>query len=163
MNKVIYENTFIKVTDTEQEQDCNYRILFENKTDRPITVIGSGEVENVEIPAYSWIGLLYGEQALEWIKIIEAKDFCICGQGKTDKPKKDTKTFYISVTKTLNKIVEVQAENKYEAIQKVSDAYYNDEFELDDNDFVDTEFENDTERLLESYDNGGLPKYYEVK
>lgn len=75
----------------------------------------------------------------------------------------DTKTFYISITETLNKIVEVQAEDEYEAIQKVSDAYYNDEFELDDNDFVDTEFENDTERLLESYDNGGLPKYYEVK
>ena len=89
MNKVIYENTFIKVTDTEQEQDCNYRILFENKTDRPITVIGSGEVENVEIPAYSWIGLLYGEQALEWIKIIEAKDFCSCGQGIIDKDLKD--------------------------------------------------------------------------
>lgn len=75
----------------------------------------------------------------------------------------DTKTFYISITKTLNKIVEVQANDKYEAIQKVSDAYYNDEFELDDNDLVDTEFEDDTERLLESYDNGGLPKYYEVK
>lgn len=73
------------------------------------------------------------------------------------------KTFYISITKTLNKIVEVQANDKYEAIQKVSDAYYNDELELDDNDLVDTEFENDTERLLESYDNGGLPKYYEVK
>lgn len=75
----------------------------------------------------------------------------------------DTKTFYISITKTLNRIVEVQAEDEYEAIQKVSDAYYNDELELDDNDLVDTEFENDTERLLESYDNGGLPKYYEVK
>lgn len=75
----------------------------------------------------------------------------------------DTKTFYISITKTLNRIVEVQAKDKYEAIQKVSDAYYNDELELDDNDLVDTEFENDTERLLESYDNGGLPKYYEVK
>ena len=75
----------------------------------------------------------------------------------------DTKTFYISITKTLNRIVEVQANDKYEAIQKVSDAYYNDELELDDNDLVDTEFENDTERLLESYDNGGLPKYYEVK
>ena len=73
------------------------------------------------------------------------------------------KTFYISITKTLNRIVEVQANDKYEAIQKVSDAYYNDELELDDNDLVDTEFENDTERLLESYDNGGLPKYYEVK
>lgn len=72
------------------------------------------------------------------------------------------KTFYISVTETLNKIVEVQANNECEAIHKVSDAYYNDEFELNHNDFVDTDFEDDTERLLESYD-GGLPKYYEVK
>lgn len=161
MNKVIYENNFIKVTDTEQDYD--YRVLFENKIDRPIMVIGSGEVENVEIPAYSWIGLLYGEQALEWIKIIEAKDFCIYGQGKTDEPKKDAKTFYISITETLNRIVEVRAENESEAIQKVSDAYYAGDIVLDSEDFVDTEFENDTERLLESYDNGGLPKYYEVK
>lgn len=161
MNKVIYENNFIKVTDTEQDYD--YRVLFENKTDRPITVIGSDEVENVEIPAYNWIGLLYGEQALEWIKIIEAKDFCIYGQGKTDEPRKDAKTFYISITETLNRIVEVRAENEYEAIQKVSSAYYAGDIVLDSEDFVDTEFEDDTERLLESYDNGGLPKYYEVK
>ena len=73
------------------------------------------------------------------------------------------KTFYISVTETLNKIVEVQANDDHEAIQKVSDAYDNDEFELDYNDVVDTDFEDDTERLLESYDNGGMPKYYEVK
>lgn len=75
----------------------------------------------------------------------------------------DTKTFYISITETLNKIVEVQAEDEYEAIQKVSDAYYAGDIVLDSEDFVDTEFEDDTERLLESYDNGGLPKYYEVK
>lgn len=75
----------------------------------------------------------------------------------------DTKTFYISITETLNKIVEVQAEDEYEAIQKVSYAYYAGDIVLDSEDFVDTEFENDTERLLESYDNGGLPKYYEVK
>ena len=75
----------------------------------------------------------------------------------------DTKTFYISITETLNRIVEIQAEDKYEAIQKVSDAYYAGDIILDSEDFVDTEFEDDTERLLESYDNGGLPKYYEVK
>lgn len=161
MNKVIYENNLIKVTDTEQDYD--YRILFENKTDRPIMVIGSDEVENVEIPAHNWVGLLYGEQALEWLELIESKRFCICGQGKTDAPKKDTKTFYISITETLNRIVEVQAENEYEAIHKVSGAYYAGDIVLDSEDFVDTEFENDTERLLESYDNGGLPKYYEVK
>lgn len=73
------------------------------------------------------------------------------------------KTFYISITETLNRIVEVRAEDQYEAIQKVSDAYYAGDIVLDSEDFVDTEFENDTERLLESYDNGGLPKYYEVK
>ena len=73
------------------------------------------------------------------------------------------KTYYISVTETLNKIVEVQAEDSGEALQKAEDAYYNGEIVLDSEDFVDTEFEDDTERLLESYDNGGLPKYYEVK
>lgn len=73
------------------------------------------------------------------------------------------KTYYISVTETLNKIVEVHAENEQEALQKAEDSYYNDEFELDYNDRVDTEFENDTEGTLESYDNGGMPKFYEVK
>lgn len=73
------------------------------------------------------------------------------------------KTYYISVTETLNKIVEVHAENEQEALQKAEDSYYNDEFELDYNDRVDTEFENDTERTLESYDNGGMPKFYEIQ
>lgn len=73
------------------------------------------------------------------------------------------KTFYISVTETLNKIVEVQAETSEEALRKAEDAYDADKFELDHNDMEDLEFEDDTERLLESYDNGGLPKYYEVK
>ena len=73
------------------------------------------------------------------------------------------KTYYVSITETLNKIVEVHAEDSSEALQKAEDAYYNGEIELDHNDFVDTEFEDETERLLESYDNGGLPKYYEVK
>ena len=48
-------------------------------------------------------------------------------------------------------------------MRKAEDAYDADEFELDHNDMEDLEFEDDTERLLESYDNGGLPKYYEVK
>ena len=73
------------------------------------------------------------------------------------------KTYYISVTETLNKIVEVHAENEQEALQKAEDSYYNDEFELDYNDRVDTEFENDTESTLESYDNGGMPKFYEIQ
>lgn len=57
------------------------------------------------------------------------------------------KTFYISVTETLNKIVEVHAEDSSEALQKAEDAYYNDE----------------TEETINSYDLGGMPKFYEVK
>jgi hypothetical protein len=65
------------------------------------------------------------------------------------------KTYYISVTETLNKIVEVHADSEQEALQKAEDSYYNDR--------VDTEFENDTESTLESYDNGGMPKFYEIQ
>lgn len=73
------------------------------------------------------------------------------------------KTYYIRVTESLVKTVEVHAENEQEALQKAEDSYYNDEFELDYNDRVDTEFENDTEDTLESYDNGGIPKFYEIQ
>ena len=73
------------------------------------------------------------------------------------------KTYYIKVTESLVKTVEVHAENEQEALQKAEDSYYNDEFELDYNDRVDTDFEDDTERLLESYDNGGMPKFYEIQ
>lgn len=73
------------------------------------------------------------------------------------------KTYYIRVTESLVKTVEVYAENEQEALQKAADSYYNDEFELDYNDRVDTEFENDTEGTLESYDNGGMPKFYEIQ
>ena len=73
------------------------------------------------------------------------------------------KTYYISVTETLKRIVEVHAEDSSEALQKAEDAYYNEEIVLDSDDFVDTDFNDETEKLLESYDNGGLPKYYEVK
>ena len=73
------------------------------------------------------------------------------------------KTYYIRVTESLVKTVEVHAENEQEALQKAEDSYYNDEFELDYNDRVDTEFENDTEGTLESSDNGGMPKFYEIQ
>lgn len=73
------------------------------------------------------------------------------------------KTYYIRVTESLVKTVEVHAENEQEALQKAEDSYYNDEFELDYNDRVDTEFENDTEGTLESYNNGGMPKFYEIQ
>jgi len=72
------------------------------------------------------------------------------------------KTYYIRITESLVKTVEVHAENEQEALQKAEDSYYNDEFELDYNDRVDTEFEDDTDGTLESYDNGGMPKFYTI-
>ena len=73
------------------------------------------------------------------------------------------KTFYISVTETLNKIVEVHAEDSSEALQIAEDAYYNGEIVLDSEDFVDTDFNDETEETINNYELGGMPKYYEVK
>lgn len=73
------------------------------------------------------------------------------------------KTFYISVTETLKRIVEVHAEDSSEALQKVEDAYYNEEIVLDSDDFVDTDFNDETEETINNYELGGMPKYYEVK
>lgn len=73
------------------------------------------------------------------------------------------KTFYISVTETRNQIVEVQANDNYEAIHKVTDAYYDDLLDFKRDTRVDAQFEDATEETIESYDNGGMPKYYEVK
>ena len=73
------------------------------------------------------------------------------------------KTYYISITETLNKIVEVQAESSEEALRKAEDAYYNGEIVLDSEDFVDTDFNDETEETINNYDLGGMPKYYEVK
>lgn len=76
------------------------------------------------------------------------------------------KTFYISVTETLNKIVEVHAENKQEALQKAEDAYYNGEIVLDSEDsenFVDMQFNDETEETINNYELGGMPKFYEIQ
>ena len=73
------------------------------------------------------------------------------------------KTFYISVTETLNKIVEVHAENKQEALQKAEDSYYNGEIVLDSEDFVDTQFNDETEETINNYELGGMPKFYEIQ
>ena len=55
------------------------------------------------------------------------------------------KTFYISVTETLNRIVEVHAEDKYEAIQKATDAYCDGQVVLDSDDYVDVDFIDESE------------------
>ena len=51
------------------------------------------------------------------------------------------KTFYISVTETLKKTVEARTEDEYEAIQKVSDAYHDEQIVLDSDDYVDVEYD----------------------
>lgn len=73
------------------------------------------------------------------------------------------KTFYISVTETLNRIVEVHAEDEYEAIHKVSDAYYDGQVVLDSEDYVDVDFDNITDDITYNYELGGMPKFYEVQ
>lgn len=73
------------------------------------------------------------------------------------------KTFYVSVTETLNRIVEVRAEDKREAIQKVSDAYYDGQVVLDSEDYVDVDFNDETEETINNYELGGMPKFYEVQ
>ena len=50
------------------------------------------------------------------------------------------KTFNVTVTETLQKVVAVKANNEDEAVQKVADAYYDDRFELDSIDIVEVTF-----------------------
>lgn len=73
------------------------------------------------------------------------------------------KTFYIAITETLSRIVEVHAEDKYEAIQKVTDAYRDGQIVLDSDDFVVAEFNDETEETINNYELGGMPKFYEVQ
>ena len=73
------------------------------------------------------------------------------------------KTYYISITETLNRIVEVHAEDSSEALQKAEDAYYNGEIVLDSEDFVDTDFTDETEQTLYRYELVGVPKFYEIQ
>ena len=73
------------------------------------------------------------------------------------------KTYYISVTETLNKIVEVHADGEQEALQKAEDSYYNGEIVLDSEDFVDTQFNDETEETINNYELGGMPKFYEIQ
>lgn len=76
---------------------------------------------------------------------------------------KSLKTFYISVTETLKKTVEVHAEDKYEAIQKVSDAYHDEQIVLDSGDYVDVDFDDVTDDTIYNYELGGMPKFYEIQ
>lgn len=50
--------------------------------------------------------------------------------------------FKVEITETLQKTVEVGADNKEDAMNKVMKMYKNSEVILDDNDFVDLDFKN---------------------
>ena len=73
------------------------------------------------------------------------------------------KTFYISVTETLNRIVEVHATDVCDAIQKVTDAYLDEQIVLDSDDYVDVDFDDVTDDTIYNYELGGMPKFYEVQ
>ena len=73
------------------------------------------------------------------------------------------KTYYIKIVETRSQIVEVHADSLVDAVDKAEDAYYNGEIVLDSEDFVDTDFNDETEETINNYELGGMPKFYEVK
>lgn len=50
--------------------------------------------------------------------------------------------YKVEITETLQKEVEVEADNKVDALHKVMKMYKNEEVILDDNDFIDLDFKN---------------------
>ena len=73
------------------------------------------------------------------------------------------KTFYINIVETRSQIVEVHADSLLEAVGKAENVYYDGTLELQAEDIDETLFDDVTEDTLENYDNGGMPKFYEVK
>lgn len=121
----------------------------------------NGDVVDIEVSISE--GENYDKLAEYFLKEYEGlKDLEIRDDGLivSSKP---LKTFYISVTETLNRVVEVHAENDYEAIHKVSDAYYDGQIVLDSDDYVDVDFNDETEETINNYELGGMPKFYEVQ
>lgn len=55
--------------------------------------------------------------------------------------KLNMETFKIEIQEFLSRIIEVEAETKYEAISKVHELYRNEEIVLDSDDYVSTEIE----------------------
>ena len=73
------------------------------------------------------------------------------------------KTYYIKIAETRSQIVEVHADSLVEAVDKVENVYYDGTLELQAEDVDGTFFDDVTEDTLESYDNGGMPKFYEIQ
>lgn len=51
--------------------------------------------------------------------------------------------YKVEITETLQKTIEVEADNKEDALHKLMKMYKNEEVILDDNDFVDLDFKNE--------------------
>ena len=73
------------------------------------------------------------------------------------------KTYYIKSAETRSQIVEVHADSLVEAVDKAENVYYDGTLELQTEDIDETSFDDVTEDTLESYDNGGMPKFYEIQ
>ena len=73
------------------------------------------------------------------------------------------KTYYINIVETRSQIVEVHADSLVEAVDKAENVYYDGTLELQAEDVDETSFDDVTEDTLESYDNGGMPKFYEIQ
>ena len=72
------------------------------------------------------------------------------------------KTFYISVTETLSRVVKVEAEDLNSAIDIIEDACARNDLCLDYNDFVDREEEDLTDEIKE-YIRAGYSKPTDFK
>lgn len=73
------------------------------------------------------------------------------------------KTYYIKIVETRSQIVEVHADSLDEAVDKAENVYYDGTLELQAEDVDETFFDDVTDDTLESYDNGGMPKFYEIQ
>ena len=73
------------------------------------------------------------------------------------------KTYYIKIVETRSQIVEVHADSLVEAVDKAENVYYDGTLELQTEDVDETSFDDVTEDTLESYDNGGMPKFYGIQ
>ena len=73
------------------------------------------------------------------------------------------KTYYIKIVETRSQIVEVHADSLVDAVDKAENIYYDRTLELQPEDVDETFFDDVTDDTLENYDNGGMPKFYEVK
>ena len=74
------------------------------------------------------------------------------------------KTYYISVTEMLNKVVAVEAEDLEEAFNLVEGATNSGEVELTADDFVDRSFTDETDEIHEMIDDGvvGAEHYQKI-